>query len=39
MKPKLLESETIKVSEKIKEIGTIYSLFLMQQKKFKVLLD
>ena len=39
MKPKLLESETVKVCEKIKEIGSIYSVFLMQQERFKVLSD
>lgn len=35
--PKLIDSEITRIDKKAKEIGTAYSLFLLQQKKFKVL--
>ncbi len=35
--PKLIDSEITRIDKKAKEIGTAYSLFLLQQRKFKVL--
>lgn len=35
--PKLIDSEVTRIDTKAREIGTAYSLFLMRQKKFKVL--
>lgn len=35
--PKLIDSEITRIDSKAKEIGTAYSLFLLKQRKFKVL--
>lgn len=37
IEPKLIDSEITRIDSKAKEIGTAYSLFLLKQKKFKVL--